>query len=87
MIPLHDFVLVEPLPEDQQKSPSGLFMVFDSGVRRATVLAAGRGRVRDGCFVETPVKPGQVVLFRIHDGVSVSSNRLLVEANDLLATE
>lgn len=56
--PLNDRILLEKVPE-----PDGVIVLTDKPeTRRFRVIAVGPGVWRDGYFVKTALKPGDVVI-------------------------
>lgn len=68
--PLHDRVVVERLPDEDQEH-SGLIYIPEVARKqsmKARVLAVGPGRWIDGVFTKTAVKPGDVVILPGYGG-------------------
>lgn len=79
--PLNEHVLIRRLP-DNERTPGGIIIpdVAREKQERGEVLAVGEGRVAmDGTRIPASCKPGDVVLFRKHEG-----HEIKVQAEDLL---
>jgi co-chaperonin GroES (HSP10) len=65
LTPMHDWVLVEIL--EHLETPGGLALpqTAQVGLPRGRVVAAGPGRWEYGVFIETRLKPGQLVLLSV----------------------
>ncbi len=65
LIPLRDFLVVQPLQENEKTNSGLLYIPRNAKVRelRAEVLAVGPGRhLENGQVVPVAVKPGDIVL-------------------------
>lgn len=94
-IPLHDRVLIRPIPPAEQ-TKSGLHLPPSASSAEVpavgTVLAVGAGRTTDyGLTITVPalVKPGAVVRYAKHAGVPAGTEEepslVLVRAGDVLS--
>jgi chaperonin GroES len=88
--PLHDFVLVEPVAE-QERSPGGIYIpdVAKDKPQRGTVIAVGPGRVlENGQTTAITVRAGDRVLFAKYGPHYVERDGdelMLIRESDLLA--
>jgi chaperonin GroES len=88
--PLEDRVVVKPLEEETQKTPSGIIIpdTAKEKPQEGEVIAVGPGRFEEGKRVPMDVKAGDRVLYSKYGGTEVKVNGdeyLVLSARDLLA--
>jgi chaperonin GroES len=88
--PLEDRVVVRPLEEDIQKTPTGIIIpdTAKEKPQEGEVMAIGPGRFEDGKRVPLDVKVGDVVIYSKYGGTEVKlegDEYLVLSARDLLA--
>lgn len=77
LIPLHDRVVLRRLEEKQK----GLIIIPDAAKEKSTkceVLAVGPGAWRDGFFVKTAAKPGDIVLIGQYVDLEIEGEKLVI---------
>jgi chaperonin GroES len=88
--PLEDRIVVKPLEEDTQKTPSGIIIpdTAKEKPQEGEVVAVGPGRFEDGKRVPMDVKVGDRVLYSKYGGTEVKvdgDEYLVLSARDVLA--
>jgi chaperonin GroES len=88
--PLEDRVVVHPLEEDVQKTPTGIIIpdTAKEKPQEGEVVAVGPGRFEDGKRIPMDVKVGDVVIYSKYGGTEVKvdgDEYLVLSARDLLA--
>jgi chaperonin GroES len=88
--PLEDRVVVRPLEEDVQKTPTGIIIpdTAKEKPQEGEVVAVGPGRFEEGKRIPMDVKVGDRVLYSKYGGTEVkvdSDEYLVLSARDLLA--
>ena len=89
--PLGDRVVIEPLPDDTEKSSGGIFIpdTAKEKPQKGKIIAAGPGRTTDeGKVLPMPVKVGDTVLYSKYAGTEYkqdSKEYLIVREADVLA--
>ena len=94
--PIFDNVLIEPILSEQTESgfwlPESSYEDKDP-IRKGRVLAAGKGKraLKNGQFIPTTVKKGQIVLYRNYTFIRYMRDRkkerqiAICSENDILA--
>ena len=79
--PLEDRIVVRPLEEETQKTPSGIIIpdTAKEEPQEGEVVAVGPGRFEDGKLVPMTLKVGDRVIYSKYGGTEVK-----VEGEDLL---
>jgi chaperonin GroES len=88
--PLEDRVVVRPLEEETQKTPTGIIIpdTAKEKPQEGEIVAVGPGRFEDGKRVPLDVKTGDVVIYSKYGGTEVKvegEEYLVLSARDLLA--
>jgi chaperonin GroES len=88
--PLEDRVVVRPLEEDVQKTPTGIIIpdTAKEKPQEGEVVAVGPGRFEEGKRIPMDVKVGDVVIYSKYGGTEVKvggDEYLVLSARDLLA--
>ncbi|HEX9711119.1 MAG TPA: co-chaperone GroES [Actinomycetota bacterium] len=88
--PLEDRIVVKPLEEETQKTPSGIIIpdTAKEKPQEGEVVAVGPGRFEDGTRVPTDVKKGDRVIYSKYGGTEVKvggEDYLILTARDVLA--
>jgi chaperonin GroES len=88
--PLEDRVVVQPLEEGVQKTPTGIIIpdTAKEKPQEGEIVAVGPGRFEDGKRVPLDVKVGDVVIYSKYGGTEVKvegDEYLVLSARDLLA--
>jgi chaperonin GroES len=88
--PLEDRVVVRPLEEDVQKTPTGIIIpdTAKEKPQEGEVMAIGPGRFEDGKRVPLDIKVGDRVIYSKYGGTEVKvdgEEYLVLSARDLLA--
>src|SRR5438128_12070565 len=88
--PLEDRIVVRPLEEETEKTPSGIIIpdTAKEKPQEGEVVAVGPGRFEDGKRVPIDVKVGDRVLYSKYGGTEVkvgSDEYLVLSSRDLLA--
>src|SRR2546426_3161982 len=88
--PLEDRVVVKPLEEGVQKTPTGIIIpdTAKEKPQEGEVVAVGPGRFEEGKRIPMDVKVGDRVLYSKYGGTEVKVDRdeyLVLSARDLLA--
>ncbi|MGH2830211.1 MAG: co-chaperone GroES [Actinomycetota bacterium] len=88
--PLEDRVVVRPLEEDVQKTPTGIIIpdTAKEKPQEGEIMAVGPGRFEDGKRVPLDVKVGDRVIYSKYGGTEVKTDGeeyLVLSARDLLA--
>jgi len=92
MKPLSDRVVIEPLEDETDQSPGGIYIpdTAKEKPQKGTVIAVGPGRISDeGTLVEMTIKAGQTIIYSKYAGTEYSENGtdyLIVRESDVLAT-
>lgn len=89
--PLHDRLLVAPI-EPESKTASGILIPeeYQQKTFQGIVAAAGPGRYENGIFVETTIKPGDIVLYSKYGGHEIKSDgreMVILRESDILARQ
>jgi chaperonin GroES len=88
--PLEDRVVVRPIEEDTQRTPTGIIIpdTAKEKPQEGEVVAVGPGRFEDGKRVPFDVKVGDRVIYSKYGGTEVKvegDEYLVLSARDLLA--
>lgn len=88
--PLEDRVVVRPLEEEVQKTPTGIIIpdTAKEKPQEGEIVAAGPGRFEEGKRVPLDVKVGDRVIYSKYGGTEVKvegEEYLVLSARDLLA--
>ena len=88
--PLEDRIVVKPLEEETQKTPSGIIIpdTAKEKPQEGEVVAVGPGRFEDGARVPMDVKAGDRVIYSKYGGTEVKvqgEDYLILTARDVLA--
>ena len=88
--PLEDRIVVRPLEEETQKTPSGIIIpdTAKEKPQEGEVVAVGPGRFEDGKLVPMTLKVGDRVIYSKYGGTEVKYNGedyLILSARDVLA--
>jgi len=88
--PLEDRVVVRPLEEDVQKTPTGIIIpdTAKEKPQEGEIVAVGPGRFEDGKRIPLDVKVGDTVIYSKYGGTEVKvegDEYLVLSARDLLA--
>jgi chaperonin GroES len=88
--PLEDRVVVKPLDEETQKTPTGIIIpdTAKEKPQEGEVVAAGPGRFEDGKRIPMDVKVGDRVVYSKYGGTEVKvegEDYLILSARDLFA--
>ena len=88
--PLEDRVVVKPLEEETQKTPTGIIIpdTAKEKPQEGEVVAAGPGRFEDGKRIPMDVKVGDRVVYSKYGGTEVKvegEDYLILSARDLFA--
>ena len=88
--PLEDRVVVRPLEEETQKTPTGIIIpdTAKEKPQEGEVVAIGPGRFEDGKRIPLDVKVGDVVIYSKYGGTEIKvegDEYLVLSARDLLA--
>jgi len=92
MKPLSDRVVIEPLEDETDQSPGGIYIpdTAKEKPQKGTVIAVGPGRISDeGTLVAMTIKAGQTIIYSKYAGTEYSENGtdyLIVRESDVLAT-
>jgi chaperonin GroES len=89
--PTAGYLLIEPL-EKEVKTASGIYLPDGAGEKpqKGKVLAVGSALLQDGQKIESPVKVGEVVVYKKWGGneIKVEGKELvIIEFKDVLAIE
>jgi len=80
--PVGEYILVKPLEEDVQKTPSGLLIQNTKSERpqMGVVLAVGNGKLEDGQLVKPEFNVGDTVIFKKYspDEFEIDGQKVLV---------
>ena len=90
LTPLGDRVLIREVKDEAGRTESGIYIPEgakkETGSKRGTVLAVGKGRFDDGVLVPMTVKIGDTVLFQWGDQVVIDDEELyLVREGEISA--
>jgi len=88
--PLEDRVVVKPLDEETQKTPTGIIIpdTAKEKPQEGEIIAAGPGRFEDGKRIPMDVKVGDRVVYSKYGGTEVKvegEDYLILSARDLFA--
>ncbi len=88
--PLEDRVVVKPLEEETQKTPTGIIIpdTAKEKPQEGEVIAAGPGRFEEGNRIPMDVKVGDRVIYSKYGGTEVKvegEDYLILSARDLFA--
>ena len=88
--PLEDRVVVKPIEEETQKTPTGIIIpdTAKEKPQEGEVVAVGPGRFEDGKRVPVDVKVGDRVIYSKYGGTEVKvdgDEYLILSARDLFA--
>lgn len=88
--PLEDRVIVKPLEEEVQKTPTGIIIpdTAKEKPQEGEVMAVGPGRFEEGKRIPMDVKVGDRVIYSKYGGTEVkvgADEYLVLSARDLLA--
>ena len=88
--PLEDRIVVRPLDEETQKTPSGIIIpdTAKEKPQEGEVVAVGPGRFEDGKRVPLDIAVGDKVIYSKYGGTEVKYNGeeyLVLSARDVLA--
>ena len=88
--PLEDRVVVKPLEEETQRTPTGIIIpdTAKEKPQEGEVVAVGPGRFEDGKRVPLDVKVGDTVIYSKYGGTEVKvggDEYLILSARDVLA--
>ena len=88
--PLEDRIVVRPLEEETQKTPSGIIIpdTAKEKPQEGEVVAVGPGRFEDGKLVPMTLKVGDRVIYSKYGGTEVKvkgDEYLILSARDVLA--
>ena len=88
--PLEDRVVVKPLEEETQRTPTGIIIpdTAKEKPQEGEVVATGPGRFEDGKRVPLDVKVGDRVIYSKYGGTEVKvegTDYLVLSARDLFA--
>ena len=88
--PLEDRVVVKPLEEETQRTPTGIIIpdTAKEKPQEGEVVAVGPGRFEDGKRVPVDVKVGDRVIYSKYGGTEVKvegDDYLILSARDLFA--
>ena len=88
--PLEDRVVVKPLEEETQKTPTGIIIpdTAKEKPQEGEVIAVGPGRFEEGNRIPVDVKVGDRVIYSKYGGTEVKvegEDYLILSARDLFA--
>src|SRR5919108_4997785 len=88
--PLEDRVIVKPLDEETQRTPTGIIIpdTAKEKPQEGEVVAVGPGRYEDGKRIPVDVKVGDRVIYSKYGGTEVKvdgEEYLILSARDLFA--
>src|SRR2546426_10849457 len=88
--PLEDRVVVKPLEEGVQKTPTGIIIpdTAKEKPQEGEVVAVGPGRFEEGARVPLDVKVGDKVIYSKYGGTEITvegDDYLILSARDVLA--
>jgi len=93
IIPNGDRILIKPLSEEDEVSPSGIIIpdtVEKEKTDRGEVIAVGAGKIgEDGKVIPMQIKKGQIVIFQWGDKIQFNKEEhyLVIESNILAILE